>query len=467
VLAVAGDLPQLVLAAVGPFGWAIQDRWTVDLPAGAERYVAPATAWDGTAATLAVGILATAAAALLLRALTDDWRPARYAGLAGAALLLPVLAVAVGRTARAGHLRRRAAGRRRDRADRHARPPGRPRGGLLGHRPLPGLGGRERGHHAGRAAAGRRRRHRCRAPRVTPARAPASAPRAVALVGLDVAAVARAAGAPSRGPPSWSSWRLCSSLQRRPRQHAGSGAQDRIAAEVAAAVVAAVGLRWASSDAGWLAHSLTVAGVGSRRHGPYAPTGATCATRAAALLTLASFVRWSAGGDLPVEAYVAGPALVLLALGELTRRERARAGLPLPSSWVAFRALGSRWRCCRASGVAIGDDGLARPLLLGLAALSRCCGHAAAPAGAAGARCRGARRGHDRADRAVRRRAATLGRRRCGRAHPARASVRRTSVASRRPGACRAASPAWGEAGGVLPAGQAVAHRAVGGTIAR
>jgi hypothetical protein len=128
-----------------------------------------------------------------------------------------------------------------------------------------------------------------------------------------------------------------------------------------------LGGQTSSIDMGWLAHSLVAGGVAAavvsllrdRRR---------IAWLSVVLLTAASWVRLVMADVTAVEAYTVPPALVLLAVGLRRRRQAAAEGTQL-SSWRAFGgglglALGPSLLA------ALGDDGLVRPLLLGLAALA-------------------------------------------------------------------------------------------------
>jgi hypothetical protein len=91
-------------------------------------------------------------------------------------------------------------------------------------------------------------------------------------------------------------------------------------------------------------------------------------TPSAVLLVLSSVVRWVSAPDGPIEAYVGPPALALLLLGALSRRRAAAAGSRPPSSWQAYGP-GLTVGLLPSLAAALEDDGLARPLLLGVAAL--------------------------------------------------------------------------------------------------
>jgi hypothetical protein len=142
---------------------------------------------------------------------------------------------------------------------------------------------------------------------------------------------------------------------------------DRTALEASAAVVALGGVVLAADDAAWLAHALTVAGIACGAIAVRVDRRAA-RTPSAVLLVLSSAVRWVSAPDGPIEAYVVPPAIALLLLGALSRR-RTAAGSRAPSSWQAYGP-GLTVGLLPSLAAALEDDGLARPLLLGLAALA-------------------------------------------------------------------------------------------------
>jgi hypothetical protein len=135
------------------------------------------------------------------------------------------------------------------------------------------------------------------------------------------------------------------------------------AVEIAAAASAVAAFLPVLPDLGWTSHTLLAAGVAAALVAAR-PERRPVGWVAGVLLTASSWTRLSLEDVTAPEAYTVPPALALLAVGFLRHRKD-----PQVSSWAAFGtglvlALGPSllW--------AIGDDGLGRPLLLGLAALT-------------------------------------------------------------------------------------------------
>jgi len=137
----------------------------------------------------------------------------------------------------------------------------------------------------------------------------------------------------------------------------------RPAAEATAAALAVVAVGLAADDAGWLSIVLAASGL-------LALAGALRADRrllapaGALLLSASSWVRLADAGVHAPEAYVLPLGLVALLLGHLRRRRVPGTG--------SFAAYGPGLATCLLPSLlaALDGDGLARPLLLGLAALA-------------------------------------------------------------------------------------------------
>jgi hypothetical protein len=138
---------------------------------------------------------------------------------------------------------------------------------------------------------------------------------------------------------------------------------SRTAVEVAAAASGVVAFMPVLDDPGWSSHTLLAAGVAAALVATR-PGRHPVAWAAGGLLTASSWTRLALEDVTAPEAYTVPPAVVLLVVGFLRHRRD-----PQLSSWTAYGtglalALGPSllW--------AIGDEGLARPLLLGLSALT-------------------------------------------------------------------------------------------------
>jgi len=137
--------------------------------------------------------------------------------------------------------------------------------------------------------------------------------------------------------------------------------RDRLAVEVTGAGAAGLAVL-AITEAGWLAAGLLLAGaaVGLMATRPdRRPLGWV----SGALLVLGSWAEFAHLGVSVAEVYTTIPATALLAHGWLRRRRD-----PTLASWPAYGP-GLALGLLPSLAVAVGDPGLARPLLLGLTAL--------------------------------------------------------------------------------------------------
>ena len=140
---------------------------------------------------------------------------------------------------------------------------------------------------------------------------------------------------------------------------------DRVAVESAGGIAALAGLvaTAAGGDPGWTAHALVAGGVAAAAVALRADRRPAAGWLSGVLLVAASWVRLADASVTAPEPYTVPPALALLALG-LWRRRRE----PTTSSWAAFGP-GLALALLPALLAALGDQGLTRPLLLGLIAL--------------------------------------------------------------------------------------------------
>ncbi|MFN2626102.1 MAG: SCO7613 C-terminal domain-containing membrane protein [Mycobacteriales bacterium] len=138
---------------------------------------------------------------------------------------------------------------------------------------------------------------------------------------------------------------------------------DGVALEIAAVATYAAALMCTARDPGWLAWTLALGGVAALGNALRSERRST-AVVGGLLLSASSWVRLRlADVDAP-EPYVAPLAAIALVLGHLRRRRDPRI-----SSWAAY-ATGISLALGPSLVVVVdGDPGLARPLLVGLAAL--------------------------------------------------------------------------------------------------
>lgn len=140
------------------------------------------------------------------------------------------------------------------------------------------------------------------------------------------------------------------------------GVVRRSAAEAVAVLLAVVAVGLATADPGWLSWTLALTGLGVLA-GAVASDRRMLAPVGALLLSTSSWVRLAeAGVDAP-EPYVLPVAALALALGHLRFRSAPSTG-----SHAAYGP-GLALLLVPSTLVALGEDGLARPLLLGVAAL--------------------------------------------------------------------------------------------------
>ncbi len=151
------------------------------------------------------------------------------------------------------------------------------------------------------------------------------------------------------------------------RRRSGSGLAPHLGAtmlpvEVAAAVTYLGTLAASAADQHRLVVVLTVGGVGCAL-AAVDPAHRRLSWVSGALLTAASWVRLNLADVTAVEAYVVPPAVALLAAGWLARRHT-----PAYSSWRAYGP-GLSTGLLPVLAVAVEDERLTRPLLLGAVAL--------------------------------------------------------------------------------------------------
>lgn len=141
---------------------------------------------------------------------------------------------------------------------------------------------------------------------------------------------------------------------------------DRAAVESAGGAAALAGLvaTAAGGDPGWTAHALVAGGVAAAAVAVRADRRPAAGWLSGLLLVAASWVRLADASVTAPEPYTVPPALTLLALGVWRYRREPTTS----SSWAAFGP-GLALGLLPALLAALGDQGLARPLLLGLIAL--------------------------------------------------------------------------------------------------
>lgn len=138
----------------------------------------------------------------------------------------------------------------------------------------------------------------------------------------------------------------------------------RAGIELAAALLAVVALLLAGADPGWLSWSLAGLGLVCLGGAVRAERRSLAAPAGALLLAASSWVRLAEAGVQAPEPYVVPLGLLALLLGHLRRRSAPATG-SVPAYGPGLSAL-----LVPSLLAALGDDRLARPMLLGLVALA-------------------------------------------------------------------------------------------------